>query len=145
MPKRCVIGGCSNVASPAVPMHVWPRNEKLAKKWDKFARIRRADWTKGTPGVSNICFEHFLPTDYDAYGQWKAGFVKRLCLNKDAVPSVHVCHVGASGVSAGAPTPTAVRPQSRASHVMEVNRVSLSTYFLLLHNYMYFAAHRTHG
>ena len=39
MPKRCVVGGCSNVnvAAEGIIMHVWPKCPKLAKKWDNFA------------------------------------------------------------------------------------------------------------
>ena len=116
MPKRCVVGGCSNVAAPGVPVHVWPKNDKLAKKWDKFVRLKRADWIKGIPGMSTICGEHFLPTDYENHGQWKAGFTKTLRLTKDAVPTVH---------QHGSTAPPARTP-SRAAHMMEVNRVSLS-------------------
>ena len=123
MPKRCVVGGCSNVAAPGVPVHVWPKNDKLAKKWDKFVRLKRADWTKGIPGMSTICGEHFLPTDYENHGQWKAGFTKTLRLTKDAVPTAVGLHQHASSSTSVTRTP------SRASHLMEVNRVSLSMWF----------------
>ena len=52
MPGRCVVGGCSNVQAEGIPMPIWPRNEKLARKWDRFVQIKRSDWKKGLPGVS---------------------------------------------------------------------------------------------
>ena len=117
--RTCVIGGCSNSNYDGVSVHFWPKNEKLAHKWDRFARIKRADWTKGKPGVSTICGSHFTPGDYDGYGQWKAGLSSRLMLRKDAVPSVHV---GGSG----SPSATVTQPsRSRASAMMEINRVSV--------------------
>ena len=119
MPRVCIIGGCSSTHSDGVNLHFWPKNEKLARKWDRFARIKRADWTKGKPGSSTICGLHFTPSDYDGYGQWKAGLSSRLVLRKDAVPSVHV-----GGSSAPSATVTQ-RSQSRAATMMEINRVSV--------------------
>ncbi|KAJ8386976.1 hypothetical protein AAFF_G00161530 [Aldrovandia affinis] len=109
MPRRWVIGGCSNTNTDGVTLHFWPKNEKLAHQWGRFARIKRADWVKGTPGVSTICGVHFLPTDYDGYEQWKAGFVSRLRLENGAVSTVNARF-------SGAPDTGVARP------VMEVNR-----------------------
>ena len=66
--------------------HVWLKNKKIARKWDRFMKVKRADWSEGKPGISAICQELFTPADYNSYGHWKAGLAK-LILKKDAVPS----------------------------------------------------------
>ena len=122
--RRCVIEGCGNSDYDGFTLHFWPNNEKLAHKWDLFARIKRADWVHGIPGVSNICGIHFLPTDYH---QWKAGLSPRLRLKNDAVPTVHV--------SPSAPdTDTGIGQQPQSPAVIEGKQVSVHLLFTTTKN-----------
>ena len=51
MPRRFVVGGCSNnTHKDEVTTHLWPRNEKLALKWDRFVQLKQANWSKVTAG-----------------------------------------------------------------------------------------------
>ncbi|XP_055747280.1 zinc finger protein 14-like [Salvelinus fontinalis] len=116
MPRKCVVAGCSNTHKDGVTTHLWPKNDKLALKWDRFVRLTRVDWIKGTTATT-VCGAHFTPEDFDGYNQWKAGFGMRLRLKPCAVPTVHVKPAIATSVS-DQPNIT-----SRTSSVMKINRV----------------------
>uniref|UniRef100_A0A8C7DPC2 THAP-type domain-containing protein n=1 Tax=Oncorhynchus kisutch TaxID=8019 RepID=A0A8C7DPC2_ONCKI len=88
MPRKCVVAGCSNTHKDGVTTHLWPKDEKIALKWDRFVRLTRVDWIKGTTATT-VCGAHFTPEDFDGYNQWKAGFGMRLRLKPCAVPTVH--------------------------------------------------------
>uniref|UniRef100_A0A674E034 THAP-type domain-containing protein n=1 Tax=Salmo trutta TaxID=8032 RepID=A0A674E034_SALTR len=88
--RRCVIAACSNTHKDGVSTNLWPKNEKLALKWDQLVRLKQADWSKGTVGTSTVCGAHFIPEDFDGYNQWMARFGMRHRLKPGAVPSVNV-------------------------------------------------------
>ncbi|XP_031650597.1 uncharacterized protein LOC109876513 isoform X2 [Oncorhynchus kisutch] len=116
MPRKCVVAGCSNTHKDGVTTHLWPKDEKIALKWDRFVRLTRVDWIKGTTATT-VCGAHFTPEDFDGYNQWKAGFGMRLRLKPCAVPTVHVKPDISTSVS-DQPNIT-----SRTSSVMKINRV----------------------
>nr|XP_029504206.1 zinc finger protein 2-like isoform X2 [Oncorhynchus nerka] len=116
MPRKCVVAGCSNTHKDGVTTNLWPKNEKIALKWDRFVRLTRVDWIKGTTATT-VCGAHFTPEDFDGYNQWKAGFGMRLRLKPCAVPTVHVKPDISTSVS-DQPNIT-----SRTSSVMKINRV----------------------
>ena len=71
MPKRCVVGGCSNVSNKekGVSLHIIPyfgdeRNEarKRRKKWANFVKLKRARWQPMQYSI--ICSEHFKLEDF---------------------------------------------------------------------------------
>ena len=60
MPNRCVVGGCSNVASPAegISLHFIPfagderpEAKRRRKQWVDFVRNKRAKWNPDIPVV----------------------------------------------------------------------------------------------
>lgn len=58
MVKRCVVGGCSNVASATVALHNWPSNHFVGGKWNAFVRTTRSDFS-GRHKSPVICSDHF--------------------------------------------------------------------------------------
>ena len=86
MPNRCVVGGCSNTSLQA-HTRLWPKNEVIGIKWDRFVKSTRADpWKRGNSNV--ICSKHFNPDDYHNYGQYMQGCAKRLALTSTAIPFI---------------------------------------------------------
>ncbi|ELU11880.1 hypothetical protein CAPTEDRAFT_186085 [Capitella teleta] len=43
MPYRCVVEGFSSVSTDGVWLYFWPRDEALAKLWDRFVRSYRLE------------------------------------------------------------------------------------------------------
>ena len=87
MPKRCVSGLCNNTNEDGYSTHTWPKDAKVARKWDRFVKLDRADWKRGNPS-DVLCGGHFRqPDDFISYGQWKHKFSTKLLLIKGAVPS----------------------------------------------------------
>ena len=71
IPERCVVGGCSNIASleNCIALHKIPfygdtRREakKQRKRWIDFVKMKRGKWEPSQGSV--ICSHHFQPTDF---------------------------------------------------------------------------------
>ena len=54
MVKRCVMGGCSNSHLDGVSIHQFPKDPKLAAKWDRFVRLTRKDWTSANANETSV-------------------------------------------------------------------------------------------
>ena len=115
MPKgaKCAAGGCTNkrpdsgyTPSESVILYTFPKDSERCALWDKFIRVKRADWTHSTYSV--LCAEHFrqIDFDYSTLLQYQMGFLLRPKLRDNAVPSIH----------AGS-TATSVEPASTAADV----------------------------
>ena len=71
MPKRCVVGGCGNVADKerGITIHFIPyfgderpEAKKRRKRWVDFVNLHRSKWSPTKYSV--ICSAHFKPDDY---------------------------------------------------------------------------------
>ena len=94
---HCSVEGCCNecttnpdsVGKLPIPKHKWPKDENIAKKWVDFMQISQ---NKFQPFKSSrICCLHFTHDSYDNFLEWQLGYVSRLRLNNDAVPSLRQC------------------------------------------------------
>ena len=95
MPTICVAIGCSNQVSASISLHTFPRDSKRCALWDRFVRLKRADWKKAS-ARSVLCSAHFLQTDFDSSNvlQYQLGFVPKCTrLKDDAVPTIHASTV----------------------------------------------------
>ena len=112
MPTVCVAGGCSNQASASISLHTFPKDSKRCALWDKFVRLKRADWKKASVR-SVLCSAHFLQTDFDSSNvlQYQLGIIPKCTrLKDDAVPTIHASTVTRSGTSSVKAAPTATGP-----------------------------------
>uniref|UniRef100_A0A8C3HPC3 THAP domain-containing protein 1 n=1 Tax=Chrysemys picta bellii TaxID=8478 RepID=A0A8C3HPC3_CHRPI len=92
MPARCVVARCSNTTQDGVSLFKFPRDPHVRSLWDRFVRMKRADW-RGGHDRSLICSAHFTDECFDisSVTQKKLEFGKRLLLTKTAVPTLNVC------------------------------------------------------
>ena len=90
MPRFCVAANCTSLSGrDKVALFGFPLDRpNVLHKWVKFVQSKRANFPKATK-FSNLCSDHFLPTNFVNMTQFKADFAKRLLLHKSAVPSVH--------------------------------------------------------
>ncbi|ESO98018.1 hypothetical protein LOTGIDRAFT_60011, partial [Lottia gigantea] len=81
MPRRCVVGGCSNekVEYLNISIHLFPSEPKLRRIWEKNVQNTRVDWS--ATKWSNICSVHFNEDCFDSRP------MKRV-LKPDAVPTI---------------------------------------------------------
>ncbi len=87
MPDRCWVFSCDNTGSDKCSLHKFPvDNPKLLKKFIAFVQHVRKDFifTK----AARICSDHFFTSDFQNYSQFIRGFVTKLILLHDAVPTV---------------------------------------------------------
>ena len=101
MPTVCVAIGCSNQVSASISLHTFPRDSKRCALWDRFIRIKRADWKKAS-ARSVLCSAHFLQTDFDSSNvlQYQMGIVPKCTrLKDDAVPTIHASTVAPVSVT----------------------------------------------
>ena len=82
MPRRCIVGGCSNTE---VPLHRWPTNPSLASQWKRFVRDTRSDFTPSA--TSLVCCLHFELSSFVNILAWTNGF-GNLKLTGNAVPTI---------------------------------------------------------
>ncbi|MGH0167932.1 UNVERIFIED_CONTAM: hypothetical protein FKN15_071209 [Acipenser sinensis] len=97
MVNSCVIYGCSNTL---VSLHEFPKKPVQCRQWVKFMR-RTRDWD-AKPNSSCICSTHFTEDSFINVMMFKMGAVKKVKLNKDAVPSIYLdgtCRTVASSSS----------------------------------------------
>ncbi|XP_067400657.1 zinc finger protein 850-like [Emydura macquarii macquarii] len=92
MPARCVVARCSNTTQDGVSLFKFPKDPHFRSLWDRFVRLKRADW-RGGHDRSLICSAHFTDECFDisSVTQKKLEFGKRLLLTKTAVPTLNVC------------------------------------------------------
>ncbi|XP_030405510.1 zinc finger protein 282-like isoform X3 [Gopherus evgoodei] len=92
MPARCVVARCSNTTQDGVSLFKFPKDPHVRSLWDRFVRMKRADW-RGGHDRSLICSAHFTDECFDisSVTQKKLEFGKRLLLTKIAVPTLNVC------------------------------------------------------
>ncbi|XP_074802613.1 LOW QUALITY PROTEIN: uncharacterized protein LOC141983405 [Natator depressus] len=92
MPARCVVARCSNTTQDGVSLFKFPKDPHVRSLWDRFVRMKRADW-RGGHDRSLICSAHFTDECFDisSVTQKKLEFGKRLLLTKTAVPTLNVC------------------------------------------------------
>ncbi|TFK05543.1 caspase activity and apoptosis inhibitor 1-like [Platysternon megacephalum] len=95
MPARCVVARCSNTTQDGVSLFKFPKDPHVRSLWDRFVRMKRADW-RGGHDRSLICSAHFTDECFDisSVTQKKLEFGKRLLLTKTAVPTLNVCPNG---------------------------------------------------
>ena len=86
--KRCVVMFCNKANADNASLHQFPSNEVIRKKWIAFVLQKRdpKGWTQGT---GYICSDHFTEEDYNGYGAKQAGFMTKLVLKKESVPSIN--------------------------------------------------------
>ncbi|XP_043362981.1 uncharacterized protein LOC119850770 isoform X2 [Dermochelys coriacea] len=91
MPARCVVARCSNTTQDGVSLFKFPKDPHVRSLWDRFVRMKRADW-RGGHDRSLICSAHFTDECFDisSVTQKKLEFGKRLLLTKTAVPTLNV-------------------------------------------------------
>ena len=86
MPRRCVVGNCSNTD---IPSHSWPTKKPQAAAWNKFVDNTRTDkYSLSTK--SAICCMHFEECCYANFMAWKNGY-GFLRLIPGAVPTIKNC------------------------------------------------------
>ena len=74
-----------NTNRDGVSLHQFPINETYRGQWTAFVLAKRTDdWT---PGSGDICSFHFTPDCYEGIGAKLAGFAKKACLKKTAIPT----------------------------------------------------------
>ena len=75
MPKRCVSGLCNNTYEDVTVLtDTWPKDSQIARMWDRFVKLDRANWKHGDPAYV-LCGVHFRqPNDFLSYGQWTHKF-----------------------------------------------------------------------
>ena len=89
MPKRCVLGRCSNDSHSGVPLYGFPSNMTLSRKWDCFVMKTRNDWWIGkSTNTMHICALHFHQNCFQNHEQWRQGFLRSLRLVTGAFPSI---------------------------------------------------------
>jgi hypothetical protein len=83
--KRCVAVGCPNSSQkPAdnIQLHRFPFDRPfLLWQWNKFVRVKYADWDDPCPRSSALCSLHFKKSCYDVYLSGPE-------LKKDAIPTI---------------------------------------------------------
>jgi hypothetical protein len=83
--KRCVVKDCPNSSQkPAdkIQLHRFPFDRPLVLwQWNKFVRVKYADWDGPCPQSSALCSLHFKKSCYDV-------FLNGLELKKDAIPTI---------------------------------------------------------
>lgn len=59
--RRCIVGGCSNTTQNNVSLHKFPlKDSKLTASWNRFVRIRRADWKEPSQHSAICPFYRFV-------------------------------------------------------------------------------------
>ena len=87
MPNHCVAANCSNKASNAVSVHLWPSNKAQADAWRRFVSTKRSHW-RPSPS-SYLCSAHFDEDCFVNKMRFSMGHSKRLMLRPGAVPTIH--------------------------------------------------------
>lgn len=88
--RRCIVGGCSNTTQNNVSLHKFPlKDSKLTASWNRFVRIRRADW-KEPSQHSAICSAHFIDSFYEMQFALKSkfGLKTKRQLKEGSTPSI---------------------------------------------------------
>ncbi|XP_077996009.1 uncharacterized protein LOC144449356 [Glandiceps talaboti] len=87
MPRRCVVGGCSNTNEGGFKLHKWPKDPQIASLWTKFVQNTRAFW-KPTQW-SHVCSAHFEEDCYHTTEVARAcGYPPRL--REDSFPTINM-------------------------------------------------------
>ncbi|XP_064616297.1 uncharacterized protein LOC135480397 [Liolophura sinensis] len=86
MPKRCLLGGCSNSNQSGATMHLRPKDKSVARKWTNFVRPTQTRvFLFGSTPYSVLCCEHF-PADSYSNSQLERKLGVKPKLKSDAVP-----------------------------------------------------------
>ena len=128
MGGRCIVAGCSNVARDRVIcLHNWPKDKKNSRLWKRFITLRRAKWS-GPTGRSVVCSAHFTPDQFTNYSKFRMGFVKKLSLKEDAIPTIYsAVNVGTDQDYVSARTAPPIRTAfPKLDHAKEVSLDFLS-------------------
>ena len=81
------MGGCSTEGGKGIPLHRWPTDPGVAKKWESCVKLTRKDFPQNdTTKFSEICGLHFHLDQYENYQTWINGGTKNLYLIHGATP-----------------------------------------------------------
>ena len=91
MPKRCVVGGCSNVSGEHVSLFLFPKDDQQRQEWTHQVQRTRPEWAGPSP-TSFVCSAHFSSECFDTLPSLKEslGFkqrIKRVLLPK-SIPTI---------------------------------------------------------
>jgi len=89
MVKRSIAMSCSITLQDGVSLHGFPQDPSLWLEWTRQVQRTRANWPGPTEN-SLLCSDHFTSDCYEEDTAIAKGFgtEKRVCLKKDAVPTV---------------------------------------------------------
>ncbi len=92
MPRRCVVGGCSNEKDESrnISIHRFPQDPKWRRIWEKWVQTTRAKWT--VTKWSNICSAHFTEDSFEErpglMSEMGIYISRKRILKPDATPSI---------------------------------------------------------
>lgn len=89
MVNICVVKFCSNSHLTGHSVHCFPKNELFRRGWVDFVRFYKSEFLTPKPhSKTGICRAHFTPACFTSNTKEKLGYMVRVCLKKDAVPTI---------------------------------------------------------